>query len=121
VGELGNLNTPQRRSQLTLRERLRDSLRYRNTAHVSNFRSEFTHLSNLSLVLNQHPDLMFLSSSPCKFHFAFNNSSFHEGIDLNLAIGEKESPLHLVVSILEAGVEVNVSKHVYFDDWDSIP
>lgn len=73
------------------------------------------------MVLGQHPDLMFLSSSPCKLHFAFNNSEFHEGVDINLVGGEKESPLHFVVSMLEPDMEVNVSRQVYFDDWEAVP
>ena len=59
--------------------------------------------------------------SHCKFHFGFNGSEFHEGVDLNLMGGEKESPLHLVVSILEQNTQVEVSRHVYFDEWEAIP
>ncbi len=62
------------------------------------------------MVLGSHPDLLFLSSSPCKLHFAFNSSDFHEGVDVNLVGGEKESPLHLVVSVLEPEMEVAVSR-----------
>ncbi len=59
--------------------------------------------------------------SHCKFHFAFNNSDFHEGVDISLLSGEKESPLNLVVSILEPNTEVEVSRHIYFDEWEAIP
>lgn len=60
-------------------------------------------------------------NSPCKFHFAFNNSEFHEGIDLNL-MNLNESPIHLCVSLPEhKGVEVVMSRAVYFCDWDLIP
>jgi len=38
---------------------------------------------NINLLLNANNEIMFFNS-PCKFHFAFNNSEFHEGIDLNL-------------------------------------
>lgn len=72
------------------------------------------------MIFNSNNELMFFNS-PCKFHFAFNNSDFHEGVDLNLISGERESPLHLVVSILEQGIEVEVSRHIYFDEWDMVP
>lgn len=62
---------------------------------------------------------MFLSSR-CKFHFAFNNSEFHEGADLDLKV-LKESPLNLIISMLEEGVEVELSRAAYFDEWDMIP
>jgi hypothetical protein len=62
---------------------------------------------------------MFLSSR-CKFHFAFNNSEFHEGVDINL-MSLKEGPLNLVVSMLEEGVEVEMSRALYFDDFEMIP
>ena len=38
---------------------------------------------NINLLLNAQNEVMFFNS-PCKFHFAFNQSDFHEGIDLNL-------------------------------------
>ena len=45
-------------------------------------------------------------NSPCKFHFAFNSSEFHEGVDLNL-INLAEAPINLCVSLPEhLGVEV---------------
>jgi hypothetical protein len=59
-------------------------------------------------------------NSPCKLHFAFNNSEFHEGVDLNL-MNLKESPIHIALSMLEVGVEIEMSKLVYFDEWDLIP
>jgi hypothetical protein len=93
---------------LTIRERLRDSQRYRNIRD-----------NNINLFLNGNNEIMFFSS-PCKFHFAFNNSEFHEGVDLNL-MSLKESPLHLIVSMMEQGVEVELSRAVYFDEWDLIP
>lgn len=94
------------RSFQTQRERLRDSLRLINVRDHA-----------LNLYLNN--ELMYLNSR-CKYHYAFNNSEFHEGIELNL-INLKESPLHFVVSMLEEGVEVELSKAVYFDEWDLIP
>lgn len=75
--------------------------------------------SNINLFLSSNNEVMFFNS-PCKFHFAFNNSDFHEGVDINL-MSFKESPLNLVVSIMELGVEVQLSKAVYFDEWDLIP
>ena len=58
-----------------------------------------------NLLLNSHNEVMFFNS-PCKFHFAFNNSEFHEGVDLNL-MNLAESPTHLCVSLPEnKGVEV---------------
>lgn len=78
---------------------------------------------NLNLLLNTtspHESMMFFSS-PCKFHFGCNSSEFHEGVDLNL-INLNESPLHLCVSLPEKiGVEVLISRAVYFSDWDLIP
>ena len=62
---------------------------------------------------------MFLNSR-CKFHFAFNNSDFHEGVDISL-VNLKESPLNLVVCMLEEGVEVELSRAAYFDEWELIP
>lgn len=59
-------------------------------------------------------------NSKCKYHYAFNNSEFHEGIDLNL-VNLKESPLNFVICLLEQDVEVELSKAVYFDSWDLIP
>lgn len=72
---------------------------------------------SLNLYLNN--EIMFLSSR-CKFHFAFNNSDFHEGLDLNL-MNLKESPLNIAVSIASEGVEVELSRCIYFDDWEMIP
>lgn len=70
-------------------------------------------------------------NSPCKLQFAFNNSDFHEGVSLNLLQMMLEAnlsptkqgiPLHLAVSVLEPGVEVEISKRcLYFDDWEMIP
>ena len=60
---------------------------------------------NINLLLNANNEVMFFNS-PCKFHFAFNGSEFHEGADLNL-INLKESPINLCVSLPEhKGVEV---------------
>jgi len=60
-------------------------------------------------------------NSPCKFHFAFNNSDFHEGVDLNL-INLDEAPTNLCISLPEhLGVEVQLSRAVYFCDWELIP
>ena len=69
--------------------------------------------------MNANNEIMFFNS-PCKLHFAFNNSEFHEGVDLNL-MSLSSSPLHIVVGILEIGVEVQMSKVIYFDQWDLIP
>jgi len=64
---------------------------------------------------------MMFFNSPCKLHFACNGSEFHEGVDLNL-INLSESPLHLCVSLPEnKGVVVQMSKAVYFCDWELIP
>lgn len=82
--------------------------------------SDYNHFANLNMIFNSNNELVFFNS-PCKFHFAINNSEFHEGADLNLMNGPKDSPLHFVVGILESGTEVAVSKHVYFDDWEMIP
>lgn len=71
------------------------------------------------MFLNANNEIIFYNS-PCKFHFGFNSSEFHEGVDLNL-MSPKDSPLNLVCSILEQGIEVELSKSVYFDDWDLIP
>jgi len=75
---------------------------------------------NINLLLNANNEIMFFNS-PCKFHFAFNNSEFHEGIDLNL-LNLKESPINLCVCLPEhKGVEVLMSRAVYFCDWELIP
>jgi hypothetical protein len=52
-----------------------------------------------NLLLNTHNEVMFFNS-PCKFHFGFNGSEFHEGVDLNL-MNLNESPTHLCVSLPE--------------------
>jgi hypothetical protein len=88
------------------RDRLRESLRFVNVRDHS-----------LNLYLNN--EIMFLSSR-CKYHFAFNGSEFHEGADINL-MSLKEGPLNLVVSMLEEGVEVEMSRALYFDDWELVP
>ncbi|CDW84708.1 kelch-like protein 38 [Stylonychia lemnae] len=108
-----------RSAQFNLRERLRDSIRYRGS-NPNNNRGDYNHISSLNMIFGSHNELTFFNS-PCRFHFAFNNSEFHEGVDLNLMAGAKDSPLHLVISILEQGSEVIASRHVYFDDWDMIP
>jgi hypothetical protein len=75
---------------------------------------------NINLLLNANNEIMFFNS-PCKFHFAFNNSDFHEGIDLNL-LNLQESPVNLCVCLPEhKGVEVLMSRAVYFCDWELIP
>ena len=75
---------------------------------------------NINLLLNANNEVMFFNS-PCKFHFAFNGSEFHEGADLNL-INLKESPINMCVSLPEhKGVEVQMSRAVYFCDWELIP
>lgn len=75
---------------------------------------------NINLLLNANNEVMFFNS-PCKFHFAFNNSEFHEGVDLNL-INLAEAPVNLCVSLPEhLGVEVQLSRAVYFCDWELIP
>lgn len=98
------------RSQRTFhnasRDRLRDSLRLINVRDHS-----------LNLYLNN--EIMFLSSR-CKFHFSFNNSEFHEGLDINL-MNIRESPLNLALSIFEEGLEVELSRSVYFDEWEMVP
>lgn len=33
----------------------------------------------------------------------------------------KESPVNIVLSMVELGVEVEVSKAIYFDEWELIP
>jgi len=71
------------------------------------------------MFLNSNNEILFFHS-PCKFHFAYNNSEFHEGVDLNL-MNFDEAPLHLAVSIVELGTEVEISRAVYFDDWEAIP
>ena len=71
------------------------------------------------MFLNSNNEFM-VFNSPCKFHFAFNSSEFHEGVDLNL-MNPKESPLHFVISMLDAGIEVELSRAVYFDEWELIP
>lgn len=72
---------------------------------------------SLNLYLNN--ELMFMNSR-CKLHFAFNGSDFHEGIDLNL-MSLKDSPVNISVSMLSEGVEVEMSRCVYFDDWEMVP
>ena len=75
---------------------------------------------NINLLLNANNEVMFFNS-PCKFHFAFNNSDFHEGVDLNL-INLNEAPTNLCVSLPEhLGVEAQLSRAVYFCDWELIP
>eukprot|EP00347_Sterkiella_histriomuscorum_P016229 403353994 len=106
--------------QFNLRERLRDSLRYRNSNLNSNRGNDYSNIGNLNMIFNANNELVFFNS-PCKFHYAFNNSEFHEGVDLNLMNGPKDSPLHMVIGILETSTEVTVSKHVYFDEWEAIP
>jgi hypothetical protein len=64
---------------------------------------------------------MMFFNSPCKLHFSCNGSDFHEGVDLNL-MHLNESPLHLCVSLPEnKGVVVQMSRAVYFCDWELIP
>jgi hypothetical protein len=98
---------------LTLRERIRDTLRFRNLRGP-------TGENNFNLFLNANNEIMFLNHSPCKFHFGFNDSEFHEGVDLNL-MNLKESPLNIVVSLMETGIDVEMSKMLYFDEWELIP
>ena len=75
---------------------------------------------SINLLMNANNEVMFFNS-PCKFHFAFNGSDFHEGIDLNL-INLKESPINLCISLPEhKGVEMQMSRAVYFCDWELIP
>jgi len=33
----------------------------------------------------------------------------------------KESPLHVIVSLMEVGLEVELSRLVYFEEWELIP
>lgn len=75
---------------------------------------------NINLLLNANNEVMFFNS-PCKFHFAFNGSEFHEGVDLNL-MNLNESPINLCVCLPEhKGVEVLLSRAVYFCDWELVP
>lgn len=77
---------------MSIRERLRESIRYRPGRGAND-------TTGFNMFLNANNEIM-LFNSPCKMHFAFNNSEFHEGVDLNL-MHPKESPLNLVVSLLE--------------------
>lgn len=94
-------------------------------------------MARYNMFLTSHNELL-MFSSPCKMHFGFNSSEFHEGADLHLlqmilnsGSGatkledcEKSLPhsLHLMVSVLEPGIEVEMSgKCIYFDDWELIP
>lgn len=99
------------------RYRLRDRYRGINTTSMGAPRNP---RENINLLLNANNEVMFFNS-PCKFHFAFNSSEFHEGVDLNL-INLSEAPTNLCVSLPEhLGVEVELSRAVYFCDWELIP
>ena len=106
---------------MSIRERLRESLRFRSVAANANgARGPGDGISQgFNMFLNANNEIQ-LFNSPCKFHFAYNNSEFHEGVDLNL-MSSKDSPLHLVCSLLEKGVEIELSRSIYFDEWDLIP
>ena len=75
--------------------------------------------NNLSVFMNSNNELLFLNS-PCKLHFAYNGSEFHDGVDINL-MSLANAPLAFNVSLLEVGYAVQLSKCVYFEDWESIP
>ena len=97
---------------------LRD--RYRGGVTSSRDNRNANPRENINLLLNANNEVMFFNS-PCKFHFAFNSSEFHEGVDLNL-INLDEAPINLCVSMPEhLGVEVQLSRAVYFCDWELIP
>ena len=99
-----------------LRDRMRDGYRGMNTTSIGARNPR----ENINLLLNANNEVMFFNS-PCKFHFAFNSSEFHEGVDLNL-INLAEAPINLCVSLPEhLGVEVQLSRAVYFCDWELIP
>ena len=100
-----------------LRERMRDGYRGMTSTATGATRNP---RENINLLLNANNEVMFFNS-PCKFHFAFNSSEFHEGVDLNL-INLSEAPVNLCVSLPEhLGVEVQLSRAVYFPDWELIP
>ena len=87
-----------------LRERMRDGYRGINTTTTASNAGRNPR-ENINLLLNSNNEVMFFNS-PCKFHFAFNSSEFHEGVDLNL-INLEEAPINLCVSLPEhLGVEV---------------
>ncbi|TNV83722.1 hypothetical protein FGO68_gene7074 [Halteria grandinella] len=124
-------------SSMSLRARLRDRL-MRGGLSSGHDGSETMDRVLQNLGLFMLPDEPYISyQAPCKMHFAFNNSDFNEGMNLNLLqmiLDSKNTfptqnkqklnniPLHLVVSILEPGIQVEVSKgSVYFDEWEMIP
>jgi len=99
------------------RYQFRDRYRVANTSALGAPRNP---RENINLLLNANNEVMFFNS-PCKFHFAFNGSEFHEGVDLNL-INLDEAPTNLCVSLPEhLGVEAHLSRAVYFCDWELIP
>ena len=59
-------------------------------------------------------------NSPCKFQYAFNDSEFHEGIDLNL-ISKSEAPLNFVVGLKDSDFDVLVSQGAYFENMEAVP
>ena len=66
---------------------------------------------------------MMLFNSPCKMHYAVDDSDWSEGIDLNL-MNLKKSPLNLVVSMppeMHYNSELIMSRAAYFTDWELIP
>ena len=66
---------------------------------------------------------MMLFNSPCKFHYAVNNSEWSDGVDLNL-MNIKKSPLNLAVSMppdMHHNTELLMSRSAYFTEWELIP
>lgn len=47
-------------------------------------------------------------NSPCKLQYAFNDSEFHEGIDLNL-VSKIDAPLNFVVGVKDQDIEILIS------------
>ena len=116
---------------MTIRERLRDRVLREGSSRSEAFSHLDQAMQRYNMFLTSHNEMM-MFNSPCKLRFAFNQSEFHEGADLHLlqmmlqANQGREafnlSPLHLVVSVLEPGIEVQVSERcIYFDEWDMIP
>ena len=101
IEDAGMEPSPNRNSSnMTFRERLRDTFlrgggsnsRERGGLGSRNYEGpSYSMMSNLdpeiqryNMFLTTRNELLLFNHSPCKFHFAFNSSDFHEGLDLHL-------------------------------------
>ena len=83
-------------------------------------------LGGIRLLLNEQPQCVYEQRQrvlflylQCKLPFAYNGSDFHDVVDINL-MSLANAQLVLNVSLLEEGYSVQLSKCVYFEEWESI-